>query len=77
MQASHADGGLFDEGNSPAVARGDEAPVKVQTLTRSRPKLGRNDPCWCGSGKKYKKCHMKEDEASMYAVADAEAPPPA
>jgi preprotein translocase subunit SecA len=19
--------------------------------------LGRNDPCWCGSGKKYKKCH--------------------
>jgi preprotein translocase subunit SecA len=20
-------------------------------------KLGRNDPCWCGSGKKYKKCH--------------------
>lgn len=21
------------------------------------PKLGRNDPCWCGSGKKYKKCH--------------------
>ncbi len=23
----------------------------------SRKKLGRNDPCWCGSGKKYKKCH--------------------
>jgi preprotein translocase subunit SecA len=21
------------------------------------PKLGRNDPCWCGSGKKYKRCH--------------------
>jgi hypothetical protein len=21
-------------------------------------KLGRNDPCWCGSGKKYKKCHL-------------------
>jgi preprotein translocase subunit SecA len=20
-------------------------------------KLGRNDPCWCGSGKKFKKCH--------------------
>ncbi|HVZ81303.1 MAG TPA: SEC-C metal-binding domain-containing protein [bacterium] len=20
-------------------------------------KVGRNDPCWCGSGKKYKKCH--------------------
>jgi len=22
-------------------------------------KLGRNDPCWCGSGKKYKHCHGK------------------
>ncbi len=26
------------------------------------PKLGRNDPCWCGSGKKYKRCHLEEDE---------------
>lgn len=25
--------------------------------------LGRNDPCHCGSGKKYKKCHMEKDEA--------------
>lgn len=24
--------------------------------------VGRNDPCWCGSGKKYKKCHLHEDE---------------
>ena len=24
-------------------------------------KLSRNDPCWCGSGEKYKKCHLKED----------------
>ncbi len=24
---------------------------------RSSPKVGRNDPCWCGSGKKFKKCH--------------------
>ena len=23
---------------------------------------GRNDPCWCGSGKKYKKCHARMDE---------------
>ena len=32
--------------------------------TRSRPgmrKLGRNDPCWCGSGKKYKSCHWRAD----------------
>ena len=25
-------------------------------------KIGRNDPCWCGSGKKYKTCHMAMDE---------------
>jgi len=24
--------------------------------------LGRNDSCWCGSGKKYKKCHLEVDE---------------
>jgi len=29
----------------------------VATATASNQKLGRNDPCWCGSGKKYKKCH--------------------
>ncbi len=27
------------------------------------PNLGRNDPCHCGSGKKYKQCHLTEDEA--------------
>ena len=26
-------------------------------LTPSGAKIGRNDPCWCGSGQKYKKCH--------------------
>jgi len=33
------------------------APIK-----RDRPKVGRNDPCPCGSGKKYKKCHGKDEE---------------
>jgi uncharacterized protein YecA (UPF0149 family) len=27
------------------------------TVRRDEPKVGRNDPCPCGSGKKYKKCH--------------------
>jgi len=31
--------------------------VKVVPIRREEPKVGRNDPCWCGSGKKYKKCH--------------------
>ena len=30
---------------------------------REEPKIGRNDACWCGSGKKYKKCHLAEDAA--------------
>jgi preprotein translocase subunit SecA len=39
----------------PARVGGDDAPV--QTVRRDEPKIGRNDPCPCGSGKKYKKCH--------------------
>jgi len=30
---------------------------KSENTVVDRKKLGRNDPCWCGSGKKYKKCH--------------------
>ena len=30
-----------------------------QTIKRQGDKIGRNDPCPCGSGKKYKKCHGK------------------
>jgi hypothetical protein len=29
--------------------------------SQSAPKPGRNDPCWCGSGKKYKQCHLKQE----------------
>ncbi len=31
--------------------------VSTQPIVNEGPKLGRNDPCHCGSGKKYKKCH--------------------
>ncbi len=31
-------------------------------VRRDAPKVGRNDPCPCGSGKKYKHCHMKQDQ---------------
>jgi len=34
------------------------APVRVT------PRPGRNEPCWCGSNKKYKKCHLEADEAA-------------
>jgi preprotein translocase subunit SecA len=33
-------------------------------LRRDMPKVGRNDPCPCGSGKKYKSCHMRKDQAT-------------
>jgi len=36
-------------------SRGGEG-VAVKTVRRAQPKVGRNDPCTCGSGKKYKKC---------------------
>lgn len=32
------------------------APAKVETVVHEGPRIGRNDPCPCGSGKKYKKC---------------------
>ena len=39
----------------PARTGGDDAAVR--TVRRDSPKVGRNDPCPCGSGRKYKKCH--------------------
>ena len=44
--------------------------AKPQTMRKSGPDLKRNDPCWCGSGKKYKQCHMKADRARVGASAD-------
>jgi preprotein translocase subunit SecA len=38
----------------PARTGGDDV---VKTVKHEGPKVGRNDPCPCGSGKKYKKCH--------------------
>jgi len=35
------------------------------------PKLGRNDFCWCGSGKKYKRCHMDADMAKRSRILSA------
>ena len=37
-------------------------------------KLGRNDPCWCGSGKKYKNCHMRQDQAEAKRSATKPVP---
>jgi preprotein translocase subunit SecA len=42
------------QGPTPARTGGDDV---IKTVRREEPKVGRNDPCPCGSGKKYKKCH--------------------
>jgi preprotein translocase subunit SecA len=44
-----------------AVREDEQAFLAKQTFVRGAPKVGRNDPCPCGSGKKYKTCHGKLD----------------
>jgi methionyl aminopeptidase len=40
------------------------------------PRLSRNDPCWCGSGRKYKKCHLEQDiRLEELAQAGYQVPP--
>jgi preprotein translocase subunit SecA len=54
---------------SPAASPGSGSPLRpartggddvIKTVRRDEPKVGRNDPCPCGSGKKYKKCHGQQ-----------------
>jgi preprotein translocase subunit SecA len=47
--AAAAEQGAYEEGPPPE-------PVQQRVVDESQ-QIGRNDPCWCGSGKKYKKCH--------------------
>jgi preprotein translocase subunit SecA len=51
-----ASGMAFTGAMSGATAAGEEA-AKAKPFTRDQPKVKPNDPCSCGSGKKYKKCH--------------------
>jgi preprotein translocase subunit SecA len=46
------------------INRGDDSnAAKQQTVRHTAERPGRNDPCHCGSGKKYKHCHMKTDQS--------------
>jgi preprotein translocase subunit SecA len=53
--AAGGEGGNGDEPSTPAGTHRDATTGAV--VKDEHAKLGRNDPCWCGSGKKYKKCH--------------------
>ena len=48
----------FTKANSSALQAGEES-AKPKTVVHTTPKVGRNDPCPCGSGNKYKACHGK------------------
>ena len=48
-------------GQMPNAAPKPEDARKPETFRREQPKVGRNDPCPCGSGKKYKNCCMNKD----------------
>ena len=51
----------FDRGVG--IARAETPHGKGVTVRREGKKVGRNDPCPCGSGKKYKRCCLPKEEA--------------
>jgi preprotein translocase subunit SecA len=53
MEYAHSGAGALSEGGDGA----EDAASAVEPFTRDEPKIGRNDSCPCGSGKKYKQCH--------------------
>jgi len=61
VQYQHAEAvaDLAAETAEDALAEPEEAAEKTQPFVRGGQKVGRNDPCPCGSGKKYKQCHGK------------------
>ena len=56
-RAARRSAALKFTGPNQGAAPAGEEDGKVKTVVRDQPKVGRNEPCPCGSGKKYKKCH--------------------
>jgi len=60
IAAAAAAGGIQQGGEQAYAENGGEGealPVVEQRVVDHEHEVGRNDPCWCGSGKKFKKCH--------------------
>jgi preprotein translocase subunit SecA len=57
MQFQHADMAGLGMGGFGADEEAAQAQAMAASLQAGMPKAGRNDPCPCGSGKKYKHCH--------------------
>ena len=56
MRYSHAESSALEKQDG-ADGQADEAAAKAAPFVRTERKIGRNEPCPCGSGKKYKQCH--------------------
>ena len=59
LQFQHQDAGGYSADEEAAGV--EAAQLGFSPITRNGPKVGRNDPCPCGSGKKYKQCHGRLD----------------
>ncbi len=59
MNFEHAQSNGMGEGEQAGAEQQDEQADNAEPFKRDTPKVGRNDPCPCGSGKKYKQCHGK------------------
>jgi preprotein translocase subunit SecA len=63
--AGPVEAAMIGDGSDPGVPQRQQIPDrgknKQETVRRDMPKVGRNDPCPCGSGKKYKYCHGREE----------------
>jgi hypothetical protein len=73
MQMRHGSEPAGGEEETPAAPRPSakaQPRVQVQPVRRDSPKIGRNDPCPCGSGQKFKKCHGAALEDENEAGAD-------
>ncbi|MFK8067121.1 MAG: preprotein translocase subunit SecA [Gammaproteobacteria bacterium] len=58
-QHQEAENQLAEEESLPTAPQNQNPPVRQTPFTRSDKKVGRNEPCPCGSGKKFKQCHGK------------------
>jgi preprotein translocase subunit SecA len=56
---THAPKPMQIQETHPGDTQGSQATSRQSLVANNLKKVGRNDPCPCGSGKKYKKCHGK------------------
>jgi hypothetical protein len=61
--------GYIQQARRPILEVLPETPIygteQTGTVRRAAPRIGRNDPCHCGSGKKYKHCHYEKDQERL------------